>query len=288
MRTNKIFIAGAGKIGQAIAQSAATSGISVVLSDVDQDKINLGMQSIERNLNAAIEKWAITVGEKKTILARIRPVIGITETDECDFGFEAVPENLDLKKKVFSELDRNLPKEAIIVTTTSTLSVSEIGAVTTREAQTIGIHFLFPGEKAQIVEIVRGRRTSKETFQRAVEFVRNMGKEFIEVSEYPGFVTTRVMLPFINEAIHVLMEGIADAQDIDKAIRLGFGLPVGPLELADTIGLDNLMILMESMYRELGDIKYKPCPLLRRKVRDGDTGKQVGRGFFVYDEGAQK
>ncbi|MGQ9603835.1 MAG: 3-hydroxyacyl-CoA dehydrogenase family protein [bacterium] len=288
MRVRKIFIAGAGKIGQGIAQSAASSGISVILSDVDKSKIDLGMKSIEKNLNAAIEKWAITVNEKKAILSRIKCVIGIDETEDCDFGFEAVPENIDLKKKIFRELDSSLPEEAIIVTTTSTLAVSEISAATKRETQAIGMHFLFPVERAQIVEIVRGRKTSKETFERAVEFVGEIGKEFIEASEYPGFVITRIMLPFINEAIHVLMEGIAEAEDIDRAIKLGFGLPFGPLELADTIGLDNLMVLMESMYRELGDIKYKPCPLLRRKVRDGKIGKQVGRGFFVYDEDASK
>ncbi len=284
MRVNRIFVAGAGKIGQGIAQTAATAGISVVLSDIDRSKIDAGMQGIEKNLNSAIEKWAITVSEKKAILSRIKPVVGIIETDDCEFGFEAVPEVLDLKKKVFSTLDNALPKEAIIVTTTSTLSVSEIAAATNRQAQALGMHFMFPFERAQIVELVRGRRTSKETFERAKDLVRQIGKEFIEVSEYPGFVTTRVMLPFINEAIHVLMEGIAEAEDIDKAIKLGFGLDVGPLELADTIGLDNLMVLMESMYKELGDIKYKPCPLLRRKVRDGDIGKQVGKGFFIYDE----
>jgi 3-hydroxybutyryl-CoA dehydrogenase len=285
MAIRKVFIAGAGRMGQGIAEAAATSGIDVILYDVDQSRLDLGMAGIEASLNDAIERWAITAGEKHTILSRIRTCIGIEEAEPCDFAIEAVPEDIGLKKEVFASFDKHFGGKTILVTSTSTLSITEIGSVTGRPDRIVGMHFLFPVPRASMVEVVRAIKTSDDTLAAATALASQMGKRIIQVHEYPGFITTRVMIPFINEAAHALMEGVAEAGDIDQAIKLGLGLPLGPLELADTFGLDDLMMLMESLFRQLGDLKYKPCPLIRRLVRDGYLGKKTGRGFLIYDDG---
>jgi len=286
MAVRRIFIAGAGSMGQGIAETAAIAGIEVVLSDVDQEHLDAAIRGIESSLNTLIERWAITASEKRTILSRIETVVGLTKTDDCEFAIEAVPEQIDLKKQIFKGFDSEFDEETVFVTTTSTLNITEIGGVTGRQDKVVGMHFPFPIVRASVVEVVRALKTSDQTFDLAKGLVVQMGKEVVEVNEYPGFITTRVMIPFINEAIYALMEGIASAEAIDKAIKLGFGFPIGPLELADTLGLDDLIMLMEGLYRELGDLKYKPCPLLRRMVRDGNIGKKVGKGFFVYEKGS--
>jgi 3-hydroxybutyryl-CoA dehydrogenase len=285
MVVRRIFVAGAGQMGQAIAETAAVSGISVVLSDLNQARLNQGMRGIEASLNEAIERWAITASEKKAILSRIETVLGVQDTAECEFAVEAVPEEMELKKAVFRELDNLCDPDTILVTTTSTLSISDIGAVTGRQDRVVGMHFLSAVPRAAMVEVVRAMKTSDATFAAAKGLARSMGKQVVEVYEYPGFVTTRVMIPFINEAVYALMEGVAGPEDIDAAVKLGFGFPMGPLEIADTIGLDYLMSLMESLFKELGDSKYKPCPLIRRMVREGKLGKKTGLGFFAYDNG---
>lgn len=282
MAVRKIFIAGAGEMGQGIAESAARAGISVVLADIDKSRLEEGMAGIEADLNEAIERWAITAGEKKAILSRIETVVGLHGAGDCDFAMEAVPETLDLKKSVFADLEHVCPEETILVTSTSTLSITEIGSDTSRPDRIVGMHFLFPVPRAAMVEVVRAMKTSDETYESAKALASQMGKEIVEVYEYPGFVTTRVMIPYINEAAYVLMEGVASAPDIDRAMKLGFGFPMGPLELADTIGLDVLMRLMERLFRELGDLKFRPCPLLRRMVREGRLGKKCGEGFLSY------
>jgi 3-hydroxybutyryl-CoA dehydrogenase len=282
MATRKIFIAGAGRIGQGIAETAASSGIGVVLSDLSQSELRQGIAGIESSLNQAIERWSITANEKRAIMGRIETVVGIEDVDGCEFAIEAVPEDLGLKKKVFEELDRLCGPETILVTSTSTLSITDIGSVTRRADRIVGMHFLFPVPRAAMVELVRALHTSAETFESARELAGQLGKKVVEVYEYPGFVTTRVMIPFINEAAYALMEGVASARGIDTAIKLGFGFPMGPLELADTIGLDDLLALMESLFKELGDFKYRPCPLIRRMVREGKLGRKAGSGFFRY------
>ena len=282
MAVRKIFIAGAGEMGQGIAESAARAGIYVVLADIHESRLEAGIAGIDADLNEAIERWAITAGEKKAILSRIEPVMGLGGAGDCDFAMEAVPEQPDLKKSVFADLDDVCPEETILVTSTSTLSITEIGSVTSRPDRIVGMHFLFPVPRAAMVELVRAMETSDETYESAKALASQMGKEIVEVYEYPGFITTRVMVPYINEAAHVLMEGVATAPDIDRAMKLGFGFPMGPLELADTIGLDVLMRLMERLFRELGELKFKPCPLLRRMVREGKLGKKCGEGFLFY------
>ena len=282
MAVRKIFIAGAGEMGQGIAESAARTGISVVLADIAASRLDEGIAGIEADLNEAMERWAITAGEKKAILSRIETVVGLDGAEDCDFAMEAVPEKIDLKKSVFADFDRVCPKESVLVISTSTLSITEIGSVTSRPDRIVGMHFLFPVPRAAMVELVRAMKTSDETYKRAKALALRMGKEIVEVYEYPGFVTTRVMIPYINEAAYTLMEGVASARDIDRAMKLGFGFPLGPLELADTIGIDVLMRLMERLFRELGDLKFKPCPLFRRMVREGRLGKKCGEGFLSY------
>jgi 3-hydroxybutyryl-CoA dehydrogenase len=285
MSVRRIFVAGAGQMGQGIAEAAASSGIEVVLSDIDEARLHQGIAGIEASLNQSIERWAITASEKRAIVSRIETVIGVADTAKCDFAIEAVPESMDLKKPVFQAFDNACPEETILVTTTSTLSITELGSVTGRSDRVVGMHFLFPVSRAAMVEIVRALETSDRTFRAAGSLALQMGKEIVEVYEYPGFITTRVMIPFINEAAYALMEGVAKAVDIDRAIKLGFGFPMGPLELADTVGLDSLMVLMERLFRELGDPKYKPCPLIRRMVREGNLGKKTRKGFLSYETG---
>jgi 3-hydroxybutyryl-CoA dehydrogenase len=289
MAIRKVFIAGAGEMGRGIAQAAAAAGIGVTLSDLDEAKLKAGLEGIGAVLDESIGRWAITAAEKKAILARIKPVVGLIGAEDCDFAIEAVPEELEIKKSVFAGLDRVCPARTILVTTTSTLSITDIGSFTARPDRIVGMHFLFPVPQAAMVELVRALKTSDETLASAKDLATKMGKEIVEVYEYPGFITTRVMIPYINEAAYVLMEGVASAVDIDRAMKLGFGLPMGPLELADTIGLDVLMRLMERLFRELGDMKFKPCPLLRRMVREGRLGKKTGEGFLSYaDQGERR
>ena len=197
---------------------------------------------------------------------------------------EAVPEDLELKTSIFQELDRACPPEDILASNTSALSVTEIAARTKRPDRVIGLHFLAPVPTVPLVEVVRGLSTSDATFAHSMDFVRLIGKTGIEVFEYPGYVTTRVILPFLNEAMYVVMEGVATAEAVDTSMRLGYGLPVGPLALADRMGLDEVMRWMQHLFDELGDVKYRPCPLLRKMIRAGKLGVKSGAGFFEYDE----
>jgi 3-hydroxybutyryl-CoA dehydrogenase len=218
------------------------------------------------------------------VLARVRIVEALSALEAADIVIECVPEDLDLKASIFQELDQICPPEDVLATNTSTLSVTEIAARTHRSDRVIGLHFLQPVPQVPLVEVVRGLGTSDGTFRAAFEFVRVLGKTGIEVFEYPGYVTTRVILPFLNEAMHVVMEGVATAEAVDTSMRLGYGLPVGPLVLADRMGLDEVMRWMQYLFDELGDVKYRPCPLLRKMIRAGHKGVKAGRGFFEYDE----
>jgi len=288
MAIKRIFIAGAGRMGQGIAEAAATAGIEVDISDIDKSRLDQGMAGIETSLNKAIERWALTAGEKRVILSRIRPVMNIEDGADHDFAIEAVPEDPELKKTVFAGFDEHFGDQTVFVTSTSTLSITDLAGATGRPDRIVGMHFLYPVPHAAMVEVVGALKTSDKTLRSAKSLAAQMKKRIIEVHEYPGFITTRVMIPFINEAAYALMEGVATAGDIDEAIKLGFGFPIGPLELADTIGLDDLMTVMESLFGVLGDLKYKPCPMIRRLVMAGRLGKKTGRGFLTYDSGEDK
>ncbi len=290
MPIKRVGIIGGGTMGRGIAQTVAAKGIDVYLVEVNQEKLKQAIEGIEQNINAEIAKWGMTESDKRAIMARI---FGTTDLEELrrkkvDLIIEAVPENLEIKKKVLGEFDNVCSRDILFITNTATLSITEIAADLKRKDRLIGMHFLNPVPKTALVEIVRGLSTSDRTFEEAKSFALEIGKTPVEVFEYPGYITARVIVPFLNEAMYVLMEGVASAEDIDTAMRLGFNFGIGPLTLIDQIGLDELLLWMESLFRELGELKYRPCPLLRKLVRAGYLGKKVGKGIFEYDEHGKK
>ena len=271
-------------MGQGIAVACAAAGLDVLVSERSPESAASAMAQIGEGLDHDIAKWRRTASEKKAILARIRPVESLAALEAAQLVVEAVPDDLDLKAAIFQELDRVCPPEDILATNTSALSVSEIAARSGRPDRILGLHFVTPVPTVPLVEVVRGLRTSDETLKSAVAFVRLIGKTPIEVFESPGYVTTRVILPFLNEAMYAVMEGVASAEDVDTSMRLGYGMALGPLALADRMGLDEVMRWMQHLFEELGDLKYRPCPLLRKMVRGGRLGVKSGGGFFEYDD----
>jgi 3-hydroxybutyryl-CoA dehydrogenase len=284
MSVRAVGLVGGGTMGQGIAIACGAAGLDVLLYEKTGDLARVSLDGIAESLERDIAKWRRTESEKKAILSRVRTVDEISGLEAAQIVIEAVYEDLDLKASIFQKLDQVCPPEDILATNTSSLSVTEIATRTKRPDRVIGLHFLQPVPKVPLVEVVRGLSTSGETFQATMDFVRLLGKTGIEVFEYPGYVTTRVILPFINEAMHVVMEGVATADAVDTSMRLGYGLPVGPLALADRMGLDEVGRWMQYLFEELGDLKYRPCPLLRKMVRAGQLGVKSGKGFFEYDE----
>jgi 3-hydroxybutyryl-CoA dehydrogenase len=274
---------GAGVMGTGIAETVASTGTDVYLIDKTTKLAQKGIKRISENIDREIERWGMTKSDKKAILSRIRPSGDLSIVGDAEMVIEAIPDHLDIKRELFAQLDDLCPPETILVTNTSTLSISEIASVTNRPEKIIGMHFLNPVPKIQVVEVVRGLKTSDATYNTIREFAASMNKTPIQVYEYPGYVTTRISVPLLNEAMHVLMEGIASADDIDTAMKLGFGFNVGPLALADMMGLDEVMAWMENLLAELSEHKYNPCPLLRKMVRAGHLGVKTGEGFFKYD-----
>jgi 3-hydroxybutyryl-CoA dehydrogenase len=270
-------------MGQGLAETIATANHHVLLFDVSQEKAEQGLQKIGESIDREISRWGLTKSDKKAILARIKMGRDINEVAGAEVVLEAVPEDLKIKKELFAKLATICSSETIFVTNTSTLSISEIASQAANPDRVIGMHFLNPVTKIPVVEIVKGLSTSAATFDRAVQLAEMLNKKWITVNEYPGYVTTRIIIPLINEAMHVLMEGVATADDIDKAMKLGFGFHSGPLSMADMMGLDELLFWMNSLLSELADHKYNACPLLRKMVRAGHLGVKSGRGFFRYD-----
>jgi 3-hydroxybutyryl-CoA dehydrogenase len=283
MAKTKIVIIGAGVMGQGLSEAISTTGHDVALVDRTQELAEKGVLGVSEAIDREIERWGYTQSEKKAILSRIFPSADLSVVDEAEIVLEAIYENLEEKKALFSKLDKLCQPETVLVTNTGTLSISEIAAATRRPEKVIGMHFLNPVTKIPLVEIVKGLKTDNFTFQRAVDFCTLLDKKWITVYEYPGYVTTRIIVPLLNEAMHVLMEGVASADDIDEAMKLGFGFNVGPLALADMMGLDVVMSWMLNLLDELSDHKYNPCPLLRKLVRAGNLGVKTGKGFFEYD-----
>ncbi|MCS7053662.1 MAG: 3-hydroxyacyl-CoA dehydrogenase NAD-binding domain-containing protein [Ignavibacterium sp.] len=287
-KINKVAIIGAGIMGQGIAQTVAAAGYDVVIIEKNQERLEQAKNQLSDNIDKEIKRWAMTNSEKKAIFSRINWEIDISKVNDCDLMIEAVDEDFDLKVKIFKDMDAIAKKEAIFVSNTSTLSLTKISEFTKRPDKVIGIHFLNPVPKVTVVEIVKCLHTSNETVTKVKEFAQKIGKTPVEVYEYPGFVTTRAIVPLLNEAMYILLEGVATAKDIDTAMRLGYNFQYGPLEMADMMGLDEVLAWMETLWKTLGEPRYRACPILRKLVREKKLGRKTGEGFYKYDEYGNK
>ncbi|QHE53856.1 3-hydroxybutyryl-CoA dehydrogenase [Pontibacillus sp. HMF3514] len=283
MSIQNIMVIGAGQMGAGIAQVCAQSGFQVKLNDLSQDALDKGIQGIEKRLARAVEKGRMSEQDQTDTRNRLSTTTSLQDSNDCDIVIEAVVENMDVKTKVFSELDQHAPKHAILASNTSSLPITEIAAVTERADQVIGMHFMNPVPVMKLVEIIRGLQTSDETYKAIEDMTKQLGKNPVEVNDFPGFVSNRVLMPMINEAIYTVYEGVAEPEAVDEVMKLGMNHPMGPLTLADFIGLDTCLYIMEVLHDGFGDSKYRPCPLLRQYVKAGWLGKKSGRGFYKYE-----
>ncbi len=287
-RFHSVGVIGLGVMGQGIAETIAGAGIEVIVVEKNEKTLKSGLDELGKSIDVEIKRWSKTAADKRAILSRVKGTIEITGLKNCDIIIEAVDENFELKRQLIEAFYSVGKDEAVFISNTATLSLSKLAQSSQRPERIIGMHFLNPVPKVPLVEIVRGMKTSDETFKIVKKFAERIGKTPVEVFEYPGFITTRVILPMLNEAMHVLMEGIAKAEDIDTAMRLGYGMEKGPLEMADNMGLDEVLMWMETLFHELGEPRYRPCPLLRRMVRERKLGRKSGEGFFKYNGEGRK
>ncbi len=279
----KVGVLGAGQMGNGIAQVVAAQGIAVRMIDVAQAALDRGMATITGSCDRLIKKEAMTAAQKSDLLAKVSVSTQMQDFKDCDFVVEAIAENIDLKLKVFKELDQICPPQAILCSNTSSISITKIAAATKRPSQVAGMHFMNPVPLMKLVEGIRGLQTSDDTFAAVAGFAEKLGKTFVEVKDMPGFAVNRILMPMINEAVYVLHEGIAKPLDIDNAMKLGTNQPMGPLALADFIGLDTCLAIMNVLHDGLGDTKYRPCPLLVKYVEAGWLGRKTGRGIYTYE-----
>ena len=283
MNVQHVTVVGAGTMGSGIAHVFARSGRRVALVDQSEELLRAGVETIEKNLERQLEKERITQTERDETLGRIGQSSDLAEAvQDTDLVVEAVTEKENVKADVFQTLDRHAPDEAMLASNTSSISITWLGAQTERPGGVIGMHFFNPVPVMELVEVVRGLETTDETFDTVEALAEDLGKEPVEVADFPGFVSNRILMPMINEAVFCLMEGVASKEDIDTVMTLGMNHPMGPLALADFIGLDVCLSIMEVLHAQLGDDKYRPCPLLERKVTAGHLGRKSGQGFFSY------
>ena len=278
----KIGVIGAGAMGCGIAHVASLSGFEVILVDVKDEFINKGLSSISKNMDRQLEREKISIHEKEAALSLINISTDLNLFKECDLVIEAVTENLDIKGSIFKKLDQICRKDCILSTNTSSISITEIASYTTRPQMVIGMHFMNPVPVMKLVEVIRGHLTDQKVVDAILKLAEEMGKIAVECNDYPGFVANRILMPMINESIYCLMEGVAESKAIDDIMKLGTAHPMGPLELADLIGLDVCLAIMQVLHEQLGDDKYRPCPLLRRMVAAGTIGRKSGQGFYNY------
>ncbi|REE94324.1 3-hydroxybutyryl-CoA dehydrogenase [Paenibacillus taihuensis] len=281
----KAGVVGAGTMGQGICEMLAFNGLEVYMVEQDEEKLNQSLGMIEQSLDKQMERWALTSAEKKLVMNRLNKAAELSELADCELVIETITEDLDRKRDIFTQLDQICAPDVILASNTSTLSLTELASVTAHPERVIGMHFVYPVSKTDLVEIVRGLKTSDETFNRTKHFVENIiHKNGVMVFESPGFVTTRLICLFINEAMHVLEEGVASVNDIDSAMRIGYSFQHGPFEMADRFGLDSVLAALERMFREYGELKYRPSFILKKMVRAGQLGAKSGAGFFNYDK----
>lgn len=282
MNIEKVMVIGAGQMGSGIAQVCAQSGYEVILNDLKMEFVERGLATIKRNLSRQVEKGRMTGADMQATLAKLTASTDLNDAANVDLVIEAAVENMDIKAKIFAELDKITPEGVILATNTSSLPITEIAAATNRPDKVIGMHFMNPVPVMKLVEIIRGLATADEVYETIEKMTTKLKKVPVEVNDFPGFVANRVLMPMINEAIYTLYEGVATKEAIDEVMKLGMNHPMGPLTLADFIGLDTCLYIMETLHEGFGDDKYRPCPLLRKYVKAGWLGRKSGRGFYEY------
>ena len=282
MDIKTIGVVGAGQMGNGIAQVAGASGFQVIMGDIAETFVQKGLGTITKNLERLVEKGKLASQKKEEILGRISGTIELGEMVEADFVVEAATENESLKLSIFKTLDQICRKDVILSSNTSSISITKIASATQRPPQVIGMHFMNPVPVMQLVEIIKGLQTSPVTFNTVKSLTEKMGKTPVEANDFPGFISNRILMPMLNEAIYALFEGVGTPEAIDTVMKLGMNHPMGPLALADLIGLDTCLAIMEVLYKGFGDSKYRPCPLLRKYVDAGYLGRKAGRGFYTY------